>query len=839
MVHLRTALCLVPFLMSALSSALFSQTGRAGSRIRVVVRDGSGTALPNSRVTLSGADAHASEITDKDGAVQFSPGSPGAYTLSVARDGYDPLDKDVVVVGATDIEVDFALNPTSVSHQSVTVDEKLDPEDGAAPIAATATTAKELPIRPSTLRDALPMIPGVVRTVEGKLVISDAAEHRSTLLVNSLDATDPATGKFGATVPIDSVSSFRVYKSPFLAEYGRFTAGVVAVDTRRGGDQWNWELNDPTPEFRIRSGHIEGVRGFTPRLGFTGPLIANRLYFSESLEYALRKHPITTQPYPLNETKSESWNSLTQFDYIVSPSHMLTATIHVVPQHTNFIGLDFYTPREATPGSRGHEYMGSLSDHLSLFGGILESSGSFAEVLTKIGAQGASDLTLTPTTYYGNYFMRQNRRSRRAQWLESFTSKPIAAKGHHHLKFGTAFSRTSTGGEYYALPFNIRDLQGQLLSRTEFTNRGPFRLSDWEIGAFAQDNWVLTPRFSINAGMRADSQSATSLVRFAPRVSTAWSPFGDTTILRAGYGWFFDRVPLGVYGFDHYPERTVIAPAGSVHYINVIETVAGEHGGLVFGERAPGNFAPESQIWNAQIERQFWKVVHLRASYLQSRSSGLPVLRIGTVNGNDALLLSAGGRANSKQFELVSRFSWEEDRQFMLSYVHGKTQGHLNDFSNYLSDFPAPVIRPDEFATSPLNIPHRFLAWGTIRVSRKLTPRSPQLWPPDPANLQVREGWRFSPMIEYRTGFPFSSVNAAQQYAGVPNTLRFPDFFSLDLRVTKDMYIMKGRAVQISFSLFNATGHQNPDSVRLNTADPQFGQFLGQHPRRYRLDFDF
>ena len=32
------------------------------------------------------------------------------------------------------------------------------------------------------------------------------------------------------------------------------------LNTRRGGDKWNFELNDPLPEFRIRSLHLRGLR---------------------------------------------------------------------------------------------------------------------------------------------------------------------------------------------------------------------------------------------------------------------------------------------------------------------------------------------------------------------------------------------------------------------------------------------------------------------------------------------------------------------------------------------------------------------------------------------------
>jgi outer membrane receptor for ferrienterochelin and colicin len=50
------------------------------------------------------------------------------------------------------------------------------------------------------------------------------------------------------TVPVDVVERVDVFKTPYLAQFGRFTAGVVSVETRRGGDKWNFELNDPLPD---------------------------------------------------------------------------------------------------------------------------------------------------------------------------------------------------------------------------------------------------------------------------------------------------------------------------------------------------------------------------------------------------------------------------------------------------------------------------------------------------------------------------------------------------------------------------------------------------------------
>jgi hypothetical protein len=103
---------------------------------------------------------------------------------------------------------------------------------------------------------------------------------------------------------------------------------------------------------------------------------------------------------------------------------------------------------------------------------------------------------------------------------------------------------------------------------------------------------------------------------------------------------------------------------------------------------------------------------------------------------------------------------------------------------------------------------------------------------------QFGRGWQMAPVAEYRTGFPYSRVDERQNYAGVPNAWRFPNFFSLDLRVAKNFAVGSDHAVQLSFSVFNLTNHWNPESVRWNTADPQLGEFLGQRPRRFRVDFD-
>ena len=65
-------------------------------------------------------------------------------------------------------------------------------------------------------------------------------------------------------------------------------------------------------------------------------------------------------------------------------------------------------------------------------------------------------------------------------------------------------------------------------------------------GVFAQDQWRITPKLTFNYGMRWDYESGLGIQinpdyrAFQPRIGLAYSP-DSKTVIRAGYGLFFDR----------------------------------------------------------------------------------------------------------------------------------------------------------------------------------------------------------------------------------------------------------------------------------------------------------
>jgi hypothetical protein len=109
------------------------------------------------------------------------------------------------------------------------------------------------------------------------------------------------------------------------------------------------------------------------------------------------------------------------------------------------------------------------------------------------------------------------------------------------------------------------------------------------------------------------------------------------------------------------------------------------------------------------------------------------------------------------------------------------------------------------------------LAWGTIVLPR---------------------GWRISPVVELRNGFPYAIVDAFENYVGIPYQNRFPTFFSADARVSKDIKVSPKYTLRFSVSGFNLTDNFNPKGLHTNIADPAFGTYVGQHSRRYTADFD-
>ena len=756
--------------------------------------------------------------------------SSGTYLVTVTKKGYFNTQTSIDAPASEDKPIEVVLNSVALSQQ--TVDVKGDAanavtDDSGVQQDLPTAQAKLSPTRPATLTDALPLIPGIIRGQDGAVKIAGFGEDHSALLVNSVDVTDPATGNFGLSVPIDSVQTVQVSVMPYLAQYGRFTAGVVTAETRRGGDKWEYSLNDPLPEWRIRSGHLDGVKSATPRFNFSGPVVKNKLYFLEGAEYLLNKNSVRTLPYPENQYTSQAINSFTQVDWIISPNQTLTASLHMAPHTMEYVGLNYFDPQPVTPDANFHESTATILHRWSLGGGVLQSTLAETSVSSDVRPQAYSQpMTLMPTGNSGNYFSQESRNSSRYEWIENYTVKPLKFLGEHTIQIGSVLGHSENMGQFYARPVLLDGANGQPLQRIDYTGGKPFDLSDFEPAFFVQDHWVLNSHLAFDAGVRYEAQSITSTTRTAPRGGFVWSPDTGKTVIRGGMGIFYDSVPLDIYAFNSYPEQRITTydsaglPVGPpVRYINLTDQAVQSKFPFIDRKNKTGNFAPYSMAWNLEAERQISRMLTVRLKYLQSWEEGVITLQPEVVDKRHAMVLGSNGSAQTRQAEFTSRIGANANRQFYFSYVRQYAYGDVSSASSYLGNFPYPVVRDGLVSALPSEIPNRFLLWGTYSLPYK---------------------FMVNPHLELRNGFPYQPTDALQQWVQTTGPqYRFPRYFSADLAVAKDLKVRETHAVRLTVTVLNLTNHFNPLQVHSNVADPQYGNFFGNYNRKYLLDFDF
>ena len=136
-----------------------------GGTVSGTVLDEQGAVLPGVVVTLQGVDAKRESVTEADGRFRFLDLAPGAYTLTVALQGFSTIVNEAIVVsvGKT-VDLPLTMKVASVA-ETITVSGDAPIVDTKATGTAVNFTADELTKIP-TSRDPF----ALMRTVPGVLV---------------------------------------------------------------------------------------------------------------------------------------------------------------------------------------------------------------------------------------------------------------------------------------------------------------------------------------------------------------------------------------------------------------------------------------------------------------------------------------------------------------------------------------------------------------------------------------------------------------------------------------------------------------------------------------------
>ena len=842
---LRTILAAV--VLFAVSSA-FAQdaspkkSGAQAGTIRgavTTVQENTASGVAGISVKLSGDPLHGtprSADTDEHGAYEFQNLEPGTYTLSIALQGFKSISKSVALAPKQQLIQDFNLE-LDVVAEKVEVKETAASisTETAAPPPATVTNVEltTIPTPQEKVKDILPFTPGVIKTLDSKLTLKGADENQSLLLVNSARTTDPVTGSFGVPIPTDAVESFAVYKTPYDSSLGSFSGGLTTIETRPPDDQWSFKVRGIVPSVLGKKGGMVGLAEAIPGVSFDAPLIPHKLLLSESFQYEMKKTTVEGLPWPFDISKRQGFNSFTTLEAILAPNHVLTLTINAFPLRQRNVDISALVPLGAANDLDQSGVAIGLNDKYQLSSGaILAVVAQYMRFDSNAHGQGPEDMLITPQGYGGNYFNQWSRRGKEFQAVPSFQFPKVHWHGEHEIRVGADIDYRSFYGTTLSHPIQLLQLDNSVSQQIAF---GPERAqspSDSSVAEFLQDHWVLDSHWSVDLGARISTETTGWPFAIAPRAGVAYSPGkSGKTVIRAGSGMFYGVLPLLAADFAANPDRTITTfdPITGLGTPVTYSSAFVANLNPLTAPALPGkpSTTPRNVTWNGQIEHELHRNLQLRASYLDSHTTYLFTVNPFTsaTGGPSFEGLTNTGSSHYREMEASAHLSLRERDQVSVSYIWSRSRGDLNSLSNIYIPFATPVIRPNEYGILSSDIPNRVVGWGIFALPWKLT---------------------FSPLVDVHSGFPYSPIDVQQQYVGTPNGKRFPEYFSLDMKLYRQFRVPflgnrggKVHHVRLGVYTLNVTNHGNFNAVFNNVASPNFGQFVGFLYRHEGMVIDF
>ncbi len=837
---LRGALLIVAFVHAipgfAQETGAALQTATASVSGTVTAATGPETANNLSGITvqlspMAPRSTPQSAETDSVGHYEFMHLAPGTYLLEVTVEGFKPWTSTLTLAPRDAATKDIAL-------QISVVEERVEVQGEATEVATESATAtatvneqqlQTLPLRTEKFTEALSVSPSVIRTQEGKLNFNGQAESQAMLLVDGAENVDPVSGSFAIPIPVDAIQSIQVFSTPDSSAYGGFSGGLTRIEIRPPGPAWNYKILDLVPSFRGKNDHLVGVANISPRVEVSGPVIKDKVNFSEDLAYEFRRDPVHGLTWPFNETNTYSLVSFTQVQWTVSSKHLFNANLNVFPSTNLFGNINSLIPQSASSDYRRRGISLGINDDYQFESGIvLTTVLRYTNFYTSEHGQGTAEMTINPEGWGGNFF---NAYWRNANQLEALPILQFPAKhwlGVHNLQFGMDVLYRSYTGSSISQPMELLAQDSTVAETINFQGVGRLQGSDTEVSEYAEDKWTLNDHLSLTYGGRLTSQTIGRDLAFAPRAGIAYSMLHSKFVARGGAGLVYGHVPLLAADFSDNQDRVVTFASGPfagepITFQNVYR----------FGEATTNsttltdpNSSSRTFTWNIEGEATLWKNIDFKFGYFETHTVNLfvvnPILPVTGTTG--FLALEDSGSSHYRQAQGIIRYRPNERAEVNLSYTWSRARGDLNTLSDEFIPVPEPVIRPNTYGVESSDVPNRFLAWGYVTIPGKLV---------------------LSPVMDVHSGFPYSNFDVEQNYAGMPNGLRFPIYFSLDAKLYRDFSVhipftdhSKRRRVRVGVYSLDVTNRQNPHDVFSNIASPIFGQFAGFERRFTGLAID-
>lgn len=760
----------------------------------------------------------ASCVSDGEGAFRFDTVPPGAYTIVVALEGFDTLTLPVTAGSGQPVALKADLRIAAVSERVdvVATTTALVPSTGtlAASEALSGKELDEITGGGGGFQSALRLLASVIE-VPGGVSIKGGRPSQASVQLGPGAFVDPATGLSQVSLPDDAIDSVTVLPNPYAVEYGRFSSGLVLIRTRRAGDRWRTRLNNLDPSFRTRRGaplDITGISAFSPRAETGGPLVANKLFLQQALQYRYRTNDVPSRPQ--DELKrSHRFGSFTRLDANLSPRHSLVGVAGFFPSQATQATLGTFTPPEASVNMKAGVNTVGLTER------ALWSERIFTETTleahsysTDVMPRGSSPMELLPETTAGNFYNRQHREATTLQFIETLAGTSQGRFGLHLYKAGVDLLHSRYASTSASRPVVIRRSDSTVARRLEFS---PAQTRQAEIStdlaAYAQDRVQPGDRWYGEIGARLDRDGVLDRFNLTPRVGGAYLLKKDgSSVLRSGYGLFFERTPSVAGVFDHY-EAATDTRYGADGVTRLAAPVLWQQ------VTSSDMRTSRSLTWDAAFEHRFNPQWAAHVSVIDRRGRRELLLKQLLDDAGAALRLESGGRSQYREVEVSAHYTGWRSTDINLSYVRSVARSDLNALTSFYDAVLWPVVGENGYGPARTDVPHRLLVRGRSRPV---------------------QNWLVVGTLDWRSGVPYSEVNDTLDFVGARNDRRFPTYVRVDAGLEHRFTFGKYRP-WIGVRVDNALSSFLPSDVQANVTSPALGTFYNSEYRQARIQLRF
>jgi outer membrane receptor protein involved in Fe transport len=589
------SLLLTAFVVLGATAFLFGQEGTATLRGRVL--DPNGAVVPSVTVSIANQQTglnRRTASTDESGNYVFASLTPGLYRITVEATGFKKSVKENVKLDVGEAqEFDFNLEVGgSQEIVNVTAEEPL--VDSSSSKISGHISEQELIELPSINRNFIGfvgLVPGVVPNISTESFGSDSVSvngqdpRYNNYLLDSANNNDDVIGQRAgsqARTALEAVSEFQVLTNQFDAEFGRTSGAIINAITKSGTNVFhgsgfgffqnnNWNSKD---RFAVLN-NLQKPDAKYAQFGGTvgGPIKKDLAHFFFSYERTnIDQGVVITIPArpALNTSTSTAIranNYLIRGDVQPSQAHQISARYlrEESPQLNQIIAVgtrpvSLAAAREEADVDQTIVGSWTYSMRSNIVNDVRLSWTQEDVAFASPGFNSGTPQSELPPTLQFNTFVDQQSNVAQARVNDSyrFADTLTWIKGSHTLKFGVDYNyvqadsvtEDNLNGTFAFptdAPFNAA-IASTYPERLTIRVGGPLRSLqiNHNTSVFAQDNWRVNPKLTLNLGVRYDDETISEdNDNISPRLGFVYDIFGNSkTVIRGGFGTFYQNTPF-------------------------------------------------------------------------------------------------------------------------------------------------------------------------------------------------------------------------------------------------------------------------------------------------------